>query len=40
MSVFEEIEGNILEESIKHFQTSTCALDTLPTSFLKVRQTA
>jgi len=33
MSDFEEIDGKILEEFVQHFKTSTCTLDTLPTSF-------
>ncbi|KAK9973180.1 hypothetical protein ABG768_023923 [Culter alburnus] len=33
MSVFEAIDGKILEETVQHLKTSTCALDTLPTSF-------
>ncbi|KAL0985004.1 hypothetical protein UPYG_G00151730 [Umbra pygmaea] len=34
MSVFEAINANTLEKStVQHLKTSTCALDTLPTSF-------
>ena len=35
MSVFEAIDGKILEETVQHLKTSTCALDILPTSFFK-----
>jgi len=35
MSVFKEIEGTILEETIQDLKTSTCVLDTLPISFFK-----
>ena len=35
MSDFKEIDGKILEETVQHLKTSTCALDTLPTSFFK-----
>ncbi len=35
MSVFEEIDSNILEEIVPHLKSSTCYLDTLPTSFFK-----
>ncbi len=35
MSVFEEIDSNILEEIILHLKSSTCSLDTLPTYFFK-----
>ena len=35
MSDFEEIDGKILEETVQHLKTSTCTLDTLPTSFFK-----
>jgi len=35
MSVFEETEGIILEETVLHLKTSTCALEALPTSFFK-----
>ncbi len=35
MSVFEAIDGNILEEIEQHLKSSTCYLDSLPTSFFK-----
>ncbi len=35
MSVFEEIDSKILEEIVQHLKSSTCYLDTLPTSFFK-----
>ncbi len=35
MSVFEEIDSNIFEETVLHLKSSTCSLDTLPTSFFK-----
>ncbi len=35
MSVFEEIDSKILEEIVLHLKTSTCYLDTLPTSFFQ-----
>ncbi len=35
MSVFEAIDCNILEEIVLHLKSSTCYLDTLPTSFFK-----
>ncbi len=35
MSVFEEIDSNILEEIVLHLKSSTCYLDTLLTSFFK-----
>jgi len=35
MSVFEEIEGKILEYTVQHLKTSTCTLNALPTSFFK-----
>ncbi len=35
MSVFEAIDSKILEEIVQHLKSSTCYLDTLPTSFLK-----
>ncbi len=33
MSAFEEMDSKILEEIVQHLKTSTCYLDTLPTSF-------
>ncbi len=33
MSVFEAIDSKILEEIVQHLKSSTCYLDTLPTSF-------
>ncbi len=35
MSVFEEIDSKILKEIVQHLKSSTCYLDTLPTSFFK-----
>ncbi len=35
MSVFEEIDSNVLEVIVLHLKSSTCYLDTLPTSFFK-----
>ncbi len=35
MSVFEAIDSKILEEIIQHLKSSTCYIDTLPTSFFK-----
>ncbi len=35
MSVFEAIDSNILKEIVQHLKSSTCYLDTLPTSFFK-----
>ncbi len=35
MSVFETIDSKILEEIVQHLKSSTCYLDTLPTSFFK-----
>ncbi len=35
MSVSEEIDSNILEEIVQHLKSSTCYLDSLPTSFSK-----
>ncbi len=35
MSVFKTIDSNILEEIVQHLKSSTCYLDTLPTSFFK-----
>ncbi len=35
MSVFEAIDSKILEEIVQHLKSSTCYLDTLPTSFFK-----
>jgi len=35
MSVFEEIDGKILVETVQHLKTSTCTLDAHPTSFFK-----
>ncbi len=35
MSVFEEIDSNILEEIVLHLKPSTCSLDSLPKSFFK-----
>ncbi len=35
MSVFEEIDSKILEVIVLHLKSSTCYLDTLPTSFFK-----
>ncbi len=35
MSVFEAIDSKILEEIVQHLKSSTCFLDTLPTSFFK-----
>ncbi len=35
LSIFEAIESNILEEIVQHLKSSTCYLDTLPTSFFK-----
>ncbi len=35
MSVFEATDSNILEEIVQHLKSSTCYLDTLPTSFFK-----
>ncbi len=33
MSVFKTIDSKILEEIVQHLKSSTCSLDTLPTSF-------
>ncbi len=33
MSVFEAIDSKVLEEIVQHLKSSTCYLDTLPTSF-------
>ncbi len=35
LSVFEEIDGYILEEIVLHLKSSTCYLDKLPTYFFK-----
>ncbi|XDV11838.1 hypothetical protein PO909_000647 [Leuciscus waleckii] len=35
LSDFNKIDGKILVETVQHLKTSTCALDTLPTSFFK-----
>ncbi len=35
MSVFKTIDSKILEEIVQHLKSSTCYLDTLPTSFFK-----
>ncbi len=35
MFVFEAIESRILEKIVQHFKSSTCYLDTLPTSLFK-----
>ncbi len=35
MSVFKAIDSKILEEIVQHLKSSTCYLDTLPTSFFK-----
>ncbi len=35
MSVFEEIDRKTLEEIVLHLKSSTCSLDTLPTSLFK-----
>uniref|UniRef100_A0A8C1NP06 Reverse transcriptase domain-containing protein n=1 Tax=Cyprinus carpio TaxID=7962 RepID=A0A8C1NP06_CYPCA len=35
MSIFEAIDSKILEEIVQHLKSSTCDLDTLPTSFFK-----
>ncbi len=35
MSVFEEIDSNILEEIVQHLKSSSCYLDSLPTSFFQ-----
>ena len=35
MSIFEAIDSKILEEIVQHLKSSTCYLDTLPTSFFK-----
>ncbi len=35
MSVFETIDSKILEEIVQHLKSSTCYLDTLPTSFFQ-----
>ncbi len=35
ISVFEAIDSKILEEIVQHLKSSTCYLDTLPTSFFK-----
>ncbi len=35
MSVFEAIDSKTLEEIVLHLKSSTCSLDTLPTSFFK-----
>ncbi len=35
MSVFKKIDSKILEEIVQHLKSSTCYLDTLPTSFFK-----
>ncbi len=35
MYVFEAIDSNILEEIVQHLKSSTCYLDSLPTSFFK-----
>ncbi len=35
MSVFEEIDSYILEEIVSHLKSSTCSLETLPTSFFQ-----
>ncbi len=35
MFVFEAIDSKILEEIVQHLKSSTCYLDTLPTSFFK-----
>ncbi|KAL0152092.1 hypothetical protein M9458_052599, partial [Cirrhinus mrigala] len=35
MSVFEAIDSKTLEEIVQHLKSSTCNLDTLPTSFFK-----
>ncbi len=35
MSVFETIDSKILEEIVQHLKSSTCYLNTLPTSFFK-----
>ncbi len=36
MSVFETTDSKILEEIVQHLKSSTCYLDTLPTSFSKM----
>ncbi len=36
MSVFKTIDSKILEEIVQHLKSSSCYLDTLPTSFSKV----
>ncbi len=35
MSVFEAIDSKILEQIVQHLKSSTCYLDTLPTSFFQ-----
>ncbi len=35
MSIFEAIDSKILKEIVQHLKSSTCYLDTLPTSFFK-----
>ncbi len=35
MSIFKTIDSKILEETVQHLKSSTCYLDTLPTSFFK-----
>ncbi len=35
MSAFEAIDSKYLEEIVQHLKSSTCYLDTLPTSFFK-----
>ncbi len=35
MSVFEEYESKMLEEIALHLKSSTCSLDTFPTSFFQ-----
>ncbi len=35
MSVFKTIDSKLLEEIVQHLKSSTCYLDTLPTSFFK-----
>ncbi len=35
MSGFKTIDSKILEEKVQHLKSSTCYLDTLPTSFFK-----
>jgi len=35
MSDFEDISGHFFKETVQHIKTSTCALDTIPTSFFE-----